>query len=231
MQFVYRDFTNQFISNSYQDVVQRYLTGSTDYFLDGLGYVIVGIPTSSIGGIILTQDQTASWAETSSYSLTSSFELQHEISSSWSSESFHSIISDATITASYSFYSEMANTSSISILSEYSDTASLSLYSNFSGTSSIAISASWVPNLYPITSVLSASWVSSSVYIINADTASYITASNIDGTILSSSYSVSASYTNTASFALNTNIYVNIDGGSPFTNYGGIQQQIDGGQP
>jgi hypothetical protein len=168
-QFPQRDLSNQIISTSYQDVVQRYITGSTDWLLDGLGYTILGIPTSSIGGIVLTQDQTASYAltasfamnsgnstssisssysyfaETASYALTSSFELTTEISSSWASESYHSIISDATITASYSLFSELSNTSSTSILSEFSDTSSLSLYSNFSETSSYSISSSWSP--------------------------------------------------------------------------------------
>src|ERR1035437_6088939 len=67
MQFLSRDLTSQYISNSYQDVVQRYQDGSTDWLLDGMGYTIFGIPSSSVGGIILTQDQTASLSSTASY--------------------------------------------------------------------------------------------------------------------------------------------------------------------
>lgn len=58
MQFPQRDLTNQFISTSYQDVVQRFATGSVDYLLDGYGFVLFGIPTASIGNLIVTQDQT-----------------------------------------------------------------------------------------------------------------------------------------------------------------------------
>lgn len=63
MRFVDRDLSNQFISRSYQDLVQQYLaTGSLLYLLDGYGTVIFQFPSASFGGIILTQDQTASIA-------------------------------------------------------------------------------------------------------------------------------------------------------------------------
>src|SRR5579862_5284991 len=61
-QFQEKDLTYQSISTSYQDVVQRYISGDTAYFLDGYGYVILQVPTSSIGGTIVTQDQTASYS-------------------------------------------------------------------------------------------------------------------------------------------------------------------------
>lgn len=57
MQFPQRDLTNQFISTSYQDVVQRFSTGSIDYLLDGYGFTILGVLTSSINSLIVTQDQ------------------------------------------------------------------------------------------------------------------------------------------------------------------------------
>ena len=77
-----------------------------------------------------------------------------------------------------------------------------SVTASLMGTASNAISASYVPNLYPQiiqTTVDSASWVSASVFITTAQTASYITSSNIFGkvTAFSSSWasaSVSASY-------------------------------------
>ncbi len=167
MQFPQRDLTNQYISTSYQDVVQRYLTGSTDFLLDGLGYTLLGIPTSSLGGIVLTQDQTASYAltasfamnggnasssisssyalnaDTASYAYTSSYELMTEISSSWASESYHSKIADGAISSSYALFAEMSDTASMSILSEFSDTASLSILSEFSTTSSYSITSSY----------------------------------------------------------------------------------------
>jgi hypothetical protein len=115
MQFPSRDFTNQYISKSYQDVVQRYAdTGSTTYFLDGLGYVIAGIPTSSIGNIIVTQDQTASYsffAITASYAATSSVtyvtssitsSVTSAISASWASSSISaSYFSGSIVSASF----------------------------------------------------------------------------------------------------------------------------------
>src|SRR6266567_3357391 len=60
--FAQRDFSNLYISRSYQDVVQRFDTGSTEYFLDGLGYVIASLPSASLGFNIITSDQTASYA-------------------------------------------------------------------------------------------------------------------------------------------------------------------------
>ncbi len=217
MQIVSRDLTNQFISNSYQDVVQRYLTGSVDWLLDGLGYTILGIPTSSIGGVVLTQDQTASYAstasyalnagnvsasyssfaETASYTITSSYELITEISSSWSSESYHSQIANGTISSSYALFAEMSDTSSTSILSDFSDTASLSLYSNFAGTSSFSITSSWSPNLYPQIEQVSASWTSESFHSTSASYASSATLAFIADVALladTASLAVSSSY-------------------------------------
>lgn len=57
MQFPNRDLTNQFVSTSYQDVIQRFSTGSIDYLLDGYGFTILGVLTSSINSLIVTQDQ------------------------------------------------------------------------------------------------------------------------------------------------------------------------------
>ena len=61
--FPSRDLTNQYISRSYQDVVQNYAPGSGDaneYFLDGYGNVIASIPTASIGQTLITSDVTSS---------------------------------------------------------------------------------------------------------------------------------------------------------------------------
>ena len=125
MQFPQKDLTSQFISSSYQDVVQRYFDGNIDYFLDGYGNVIVGVPSSSIGGLVLTQDQTASYSISASFSLTSS----HEISSSWSDfsgVSDRSISSSNSDTASYVNGLKITNTSSI-----ISSVGSISVVSSF----------------------------------------------------------------------------------------------------
>lgn len=79
MNFPIRDFTNQFISSSYQDVLQQYLLTNTLYVLDGLGNVVFTIPSSSYGQNILMSDATSSMSVSSSISsitsLTSDFSL------------------------------------------------------------------------------------------------------------------------------------------------------------
>jgi hypothetical protein len=47
----------------------------------------------------------------------------------------------------------------------------------------------------------------------------------LSGSIGTSSYAITASY------VLNSNNYINIDGGNPYSIYGGIQQFINGGNP
>lgn len=74
MRFPLRDFTDQFISNSYQDVLQQYSTESIFYVLDGYGNVVLSFPSSSIGSGIITNDITSSMSvATASYSVTSSY--------------------------------------------------------------------------------------------------------------------------------------------------------------
>lgn len=128
MQFPLRDLTNQSISTSYKDVVQRYDSGSNSYLLDGLGYSIVGIPSSSVGGIVLTQDQTASWANYSVFSDTSSFSIDSEFSN----------------TASLSVYSAEALSSSYALTASYAVSASYEI--SYEMSSSYADTASWSDN-------------------------------------------------------------------------------------
>jgi hypothetical protein len=53
--FPSRDFTNQYISRSYQDVVQQYIDGGpTDYLLDGYGNVIFSFDSASYGAKLIT---------------------------------------------------------------------------------------------------------------------------------------------------------------------------------
>jgi hypothetical protein len=219
MQIVSRDLTQQYISNSYQDVVQRYTTGSIDYLLNGLGYVILSIPSSSIGNSIITQDQVISQSISSSHS-------------NISDQSVYSETSFFSATSSYSIYTEFSDTASLSIYSEYVGSAS---YSGTSTSSSYATSASWTPgvtvnssswasssisasysaaaevayalNFVPVSS-MSASWVSESVRIINAESASYVPNLYPQIEQISSSWassSISSSYALTASYSLNGN--------------------------
>lgn len=102
MQFPLRDLTNQFISLSYQDVVQRYdPSTSTIYLLDGYGDVILSFPSSS-NGQILTTDQTASY----------------------------SLYSDFSGTSSYSLYSVFSGTASYSLTSKFADSSNISTNAN-----------------------------------------------------------------------------------------------------
>jgi hypothetical protein len=77
MNFPVKDFTNQFISSSYQDVLQQYLLTDTLYFLDGYGNVVCSFPSSSVGNNIITNDVTSSMTVASSsyasYCVTSSY--------------------------------------------------------------------------------------------------------------------------------------------------------------
>ena len=129
MQFPQRDLTNQYISTSYQDVVQRYAdTGSTTYLLDGLGYVIISVPDTSIGSQVLTVDQTASF--TASIALTS----LTSYSSSWASQSFNAISAS---------FANIANLAFVADVALVADTANSASYSDFSLTASYALTSSY----------------------------------------------------------------------------------------
>lgn len=205
MPFPERDLSKQFISTSYQDVVQRYAsTGSNTYLLDGLGFTIGSIPNASIGNQILTSDQTASFALTASVALNA----VTQISTSWASSSFTSTSS------SYAVMSDLAQVATVALLA---DTASISVDSitaSYAITASSAvnafqsISASWAPPI-PSNFAISASWASQSIWAISASFASQsISASwappipsNFAVSASWASQSLSASYANTASFA------------------------------
>ena len=109
MQFPQRDLTSQYISTSYQDVVQRYDSGSIQYFLDALGNVITGINSSSLGSILITSDITSSMVV-----LSSSFAK----------------------TASFSNISNLSYVSNVALIAE---TASVSVMSDFTTASLIII--------------------------------------------------------------------------------------------
>jgi hypothetical protein len=193
MQFPARDFTNQYISASYQDVLQKYIPSDTLYVLDGLGNVLFSIPSSSIGQILITSDVTSSMTVASaSYAVTQSYTNILIQSSSFASSS---------VSASYAFNSTFADSA---------------LYSEFSGTSSLAadaisssysLSASYAPfaQVYQ-TNTVSSSWASSSLsssYSNLALTASYALNGGSGGTTLEtgSTYPITSSWSVSASWA------------------------------
>ena len=124
LQFPSRDLTNQYISLSYQDVVQTYTQGNADYFLDGLGNVILFVPTSSGGQQIITIDQTIPFALTASYAMNGSAGGSGSVSSSYA------------VTASYAGTTGVAISSSYALESTFTDSASYALESTFTETAS-----------------------------------------------------------------------------------------------
>ena len=178
-QFPQRDLTNQYISTSYQDVVQRYLSASVDYLLDGLGYVILGIPTASVGNLILTQDQTASWAYNAVSASWAPGGTGNSISSSWASASFVATSASYASASTLSLIADVALLADTASVAYQSDSSSFSVYALSSGTSissswasasltttsasfaTHALSASWAPD--QTVSVNSASWASASI--------------------------------------------------------------------
>jgi hypothetical protein len=157
MRFLSRDLTDQYISLSYQDVLQQYVnTGSLVYVLDGYGNVVFGIPTASVGYTVITSDVTSSMTVLSaSYS-----QVIFQFSSSFSA-SFSSSFASQSISSSYALNASLADSSSNSISSSYALTASFALNVGNSGTSLTTGST------YPITS----SWAVTSSYAL---TASYV---------------------------------------------------------
>lgn len=175
--FPERDLTDQFISLSYQDVLQQYVnTGSYVYVLDGYGNVVFGIQTASLGNVVITSDMTSSMTVLSaSYS-----QVIFQTSSSFA---------DNAASASYSLNSTYSDTSSYSVYSDYTGTASLAARAV---TASYSLTASYAMNggdggggletgsTYPITASHSL-------------TASYI-ANMPSGSTESASYALTASY-------------------------------------
>lgn len=206
MQFPARDFTNQYISTSYQDVLQKYNPSDIFYILDGVGNVICAIPSASVGQVLITSDLTASMTVASaSYAITYSY--TNIISSSYASSSFsasysitssHSETSDNADFALAAYYSTTTDTA---VSSSYSLTSSYALNGGSGGTtlttgstcpitSSWAVSASWAPGS-ETSNTSSYSYTSS--YSQFALTASYV---NIipSGSTESASYSITSSY-------------------------------------
>lgn len=129
MQFPTRDLTNQYISLSYEDVVQRYQpAGTASYYLDGYGFVQGWLSTTSLGSQLLTVLDTAPFSKTASFSLLSTF----------------------ADTASLSSYSNYAGSSSFALTASYAATSSFELINEVSSSwASASLSCSYSPVQLP----------------------------------------------------------------------------------
>jgi hypothetical protein len=178
MVFPDKNLQDLYIRDTYQDVLQKHVSGSSLFILDGTGTEIFHIPSASVGFEFGTETglQTGS-----SYPITAS-------------------VSQIAISASYANISQLAASSSYSLtsitssVSNTSISASYSLISNNSISASFALSASYAPSsgtslttgsTYPITSS-------------HALTASYILGGG-GGSSESASYAQTASYSVSAS--------------------------------
>jgi hypothetical protein len=149
--FPERNLDQQYISSSFQDIVQQYLTGSNLYFLNGYGNEILNIPSSSIGYTIITSDITASMSvNSSSYSLLSNNSISSSyapsniiISSSYSTTSSFAQTILQQATASYSISASIAQTVPIQPTSSYSTTSSFAQTILQQATASYAITSSY----------------------------------------------------------------------------------------
>src|ERR1035437_5236069 len=111
--FPSRDLTLQYISSSYESVVQVYTPEGGDtneYFLDGLGNVLLVVPSSSIDQVTITSDVTSSMSV-----LTSSFSNI----SALSSVSTVAILADTALIAVNSDFSISSSWASSSLSSSY----------------------------------------------------------------------------------------------------------------
>jgi hypothetical protein len=161
LSFPSQDLTNQYISESYSNILQKYLPGgNTFYVLDILGNIIFSFPSASYGYNILTSDQTASLtspnAISASYSLSSSYTIYSSYAGLSTLAETASLSADA-ISASYSFQATSASwaysasyapgnpsiSASYSLSGSYSDYALSSSFSDKSISSSYALSASY----------------------------------------------------------------------------------------
>lgn len=144
MQFPARDLTNQYVSLSYQDVVQRYNIDTASYILDGQGYALFYIPTSSIGFRVITSDQTAS----------------HAFNSVTASHATQAVLA---VLAQVADFADVAGTASISVSASYAPGSP-------SISASYALSASYAPGSPSI----SASYANTSSTAIMSQTASSV---------------------------------------------------------
>lgn len=199
MPFLSQDLTDQYISSSYQSLVQEYISaGPMWYVLNGYGNVIFQVPSASYGGIILTQDQTSSYAYnaiSSSYALTQSYIISQSLNTT---NSISASFASSSLSSSYSFSSSYALTSTIADVSLISDQA---LTSSYAGTASVLL-GSIISSSYSLTSSFSLnggglSIGTGSTYPITSSwSGNSLTASFIDFIPATASNSITSSYLN-----------------------------------
>ena len=139
MQFPFRDLTNQYISLSYVDVVQRYTQGTASYFLDGMGYALGFIPIPSLGQQILTADQPVPFAITASYAMNGGSGGGSSVSSSWASQSRYADTASYAVSYSAITHTLIADRAYSADSADFAETASFAL---IVGTALTTISAS-----------------------------------------------------------------------------------------
>ena len=173
MPFSTRNLTNQYISLSFQDVVQRYTPpGTASYFLDGLGNELFVLDTVNAGQKLLTTTSTASYALTS---FSASYAVQATVAQ----------VADVAL---------IADTSSLSVSASYSATASVATSASYAPepvSASYALTTSYALNVVEFPA--SASWASSSIsasYALSASVAQTSSISIFALTAMSSSYEI-----------------------------------------
>jgi hypothetical protein len=185
MQFPSRDLTNQYISLSYVDVVQRYAQGTASYFLDGMGYVLGFVPIASLGQQILTADQPAPLAITAAYAMNGG---------------------GSGISASY------AATASYAVTYSYASHVTIADRAYSADVADLAETASYVLHVGTVTSASHANLADAAFLAadaLHADTASFTMFSDLAANASSADYSETASlaiFAQTASYSLVTNI-------------------------
>lgn len=188
MVFPEKNLQNQYIRETYQNVLQKHVSGSSLFVLDGTGVELFHIPSASVGfefGNSTGLQTGSNYPITASQSDNSSL-LAGTGSTTFATTGSNIFIGNQTVqgTASISY-----------ITTSRIDIGNGSITANLAGTASYAISASYAPStgtslttgsLYPITS----SHALTASYILGGGGGSSESASFAQ----TSSYSVSASY-------------------------------------
>ena len=206
--FPSRDLSNQYVSQSYQDVLQKHQSGSNVYVLDALGNEITHLNTSSVGNQLMTTDMpviSASYSQTASLAITYENIITnvYQVSSSFAIISLYASASGFADDAAHALVADYAvNT----ITSSFANSASYAFSSNNAISSSWALTASYFDDID--LTVPSSSWASASISSSFATTSSWaLTASyfnDIDLSATSASWasaSISASYALSSSYA------------------------------
>lgn len=166
MNFPERNLTDQYISSSYQNILQQYVTTSSHlYVLDGYGDAVFNIPTASLGQTVITSDMTSSMTVLSA----SHAEVINRVSSSYA---VYAETASLSTTASYV---------AVAATTFFADIAENALSASVANSASYALSASYAPN---------------QAAVITSGSSWNITSSNANSASVanSASYTLTASY-------------------------------------